>query len=63
MKEQRETHKSALEEKIKENVTLNDIDSLSSSILFLEDYAASLDSKLEIVSKDEELFIRSKARD
>ena len=63
MKEQREMHKSALGAKIKENITLNDLDSLSSSILFLEDYAASLDSKLEIVSRDEELYIRSKVRD
>ncbi len=57
MTEKRNAHKNTIEERIKENVTLNGVDSLSSSIVFLEDYAFSLDSKLEIVSRDNEYFI------
>ena len=57
MQDQRAAHKSNIEDRIKQNVSLNDIESLSASIVFLEEYAASLDSKLEIVSKDNEYFI------
>ena len=57
MKDQREAHKKNIEDRIKDNVSLNDIESLSASVVFLEEYAASLDSDLEIVSKDDEYYI------
>lgn len=57
MKDQRIAHKNSIEERIKENVSLNDIESLSASIVFLEEYAASLDSTLEIVSNDNDYYI------
>lgn len=57
MNDQRIAHKNSIEERIKENVSLNDIDSLSASIGFLEEYAASLDSTLEIVSNDDDYYI------
>lgn len=57
MKERRIAHKNSIETQIKNNVSLNDIDSLSSSVVFLEDYAASLDSTLEIVSIDKEYYL------
>ena len=57
MNDQRIAHKNSIEERIKENVSLNDIDSLSASIGFLEEYAASLDSTLEIVSNNDDYYI------
>lgn len=57
MDDQRIAHKNSIENRIKENVSLNDIDSLSASIVFLEEYAASLDSTLEIVSNDNDYYI------
>ncbi len=57
MNDQRIAHKNSIEERIKENVSLNDIDSLSASVVFLEEYAASLDSKLEIVSSEDDYYI------
>lgn len=57
MNDQRIAHKNSIEEQIKEKVSLNDIESLSSSVVFLEEYAASLDSELEIVSVDNEYYI------
>lgn len=59
LKEQRAAHKNSIEEKIKANVSLNDIATLSASVDFLKDYAASLDTKLEIVSSDDEFYILS----
>ena len=60
MNDQRIAQKNSIEERIKENVSLNDIDSLTTSVVFLEDYAATLDSKLEIVSNDNDYYIRPK---
>ena len=57
MKDERIAHKNSIEERIKENISLNDIESLTASITFLEEYAASLDSKLEIVSSDDDYYI------
>ena len=57
MKDQRKAHKKSIEERINENVSLNDIESLSSSVAFLEEYAASLDSELEIVSCEDDYYI------
>lgn len=57
MKEKRDAHRKSIEQRINENVSLKDIDSLSASVAFLEEYASSLDSKLEIVSTNEDLFI------
>lgn len=57
MKERRVAHKNSIEDRIKNNVSLNDIESLSSSIVFLEDYAASLDSTLEIVSVEDDYYL------
>ncbi len=57
MKDQREAHKKSIEDRIKENVSLNDIESLSASVVFLEEYAASLDSDLEIVSCEDDYYI------
>jgi hypothetical protein len=62
MKERRVAHKSSIESRIKENVSLNDIDTLSASVVFLEDYAASLDSTLEIVSNDNDYYLKPAAK-
>lgn len=62
MKEQRIANKNNIEERIKQNVSFNDIDSLSASVVFLEDYAAALDSKLEIVSNDNDYYILPKVQ-
>jgi len=57
MKEKLDERKSNIEDRIKEHVSLKDIDVLSSSVIFLEDYAFSLDSSLEIVSSDNGYYI------
>ena len=62
MKERRIAHKNSIESRIKDNVSLNDIDTLSTSVVFLEDYAASLDSTLEIVSNENEYYLKPAAK-
>jgi hypothetical protein len=57
MNEQRKAQKNSIEERIKANVSLNDIDTLSTSVVFLEEYAATIDSTLEIVSNDNDYYI------
>lgn len=63
LKDQRDAHRNRIESQIDANVTLRDIDSLSASVLFLEDYASTLDSNLEIVSCENEYFILPNKRD
>ena len=57
MNNKRKSHKSNIEKQITENVSLDDIDALSSSVLFLEEYASSIDSKLEIVFDEKDYYI------
>lgn len=62
MKDKRGEQMDGLEKVIKDNTTLDDVDSLSKSVEFLENYASSFDSELEIVSCDSEYYIRTKKK-
>lgn len=60
-KEKRNARLDAIGEEVQTQVSLDDISYLSQAVAFLEDYAASLDSKLEIVACEGEYYISTHA--
>lgn len=60
-KSKRDAQLVSLGEKVNAELTLSDIECLSKSVVFLEEYAESFDSTLEIVSCDGEYYIGSKS--